>query len=76
MSDKNKRKKKSSSLENIAAGAGKYWICEICVVLMNLTTKYPAGGNTISRCKCDWCGDETWTTPIVDFKESGNLTWD
>jgi hypothetical protein len=54
----------------------KYWICDVCSTALELTTKYPTGGNTISQGVCDWCGDHEWVTPIVDFKESGSKTWD
>jgi hypothetical protein len=54
-----------------------YWICDTCSVKKGLTTKYPKGGNTISLGECDWCKkSDEWVTPIMDFKESGDKTWD
>ena len=54
-----------------------YYICAVCAEEQKLTTKYPNGGNTSTMIPCDWCGKENSScTPIVDFRESGDESWD
>ena len=53
-----------------------YWICDICASLKSLVSKYPNGGNTMTRGECDWCGLEGTITPVVDFVQSGDTSWD
>lgn len=53
------------------------FICDECVEKRKLVTRYPTGGNTITRGLCGYCDrkDEVFLTPIVDFKGHGK-GWD
>lgn len=52
----------------------KYWLCDNCAESQDLVTRYPDGCNTIIKGLCGHCSrsDDTWLTPIVDFKHKND----